>query len=633
MKRLSLKARFLLIFALCIFSIQGFNYIQFQKSLTTQRQHIVDNFNLHSETLASSIATQFYERYGDVQAFAKNDVLTSADKARITETLNSYVALYGIYDLILFVSVDGTLMAVNNQDSKGQAIDSQGLYKLNFSSQEWFQKVMAGQTTDDPGKGFKGTYVEQPQVDFFIQQVYKEERRANSFSSIVKDSHGKVLGVLSNRANFKWVEDELNSAFHNHKSKGLSSILLTLIGPEGNEITLSSDDKTLQPQSKNLQSFEPVQNIRKKNNGVYQGFDPRREGVEQVVGYSFLEHGKFVSDLKWGIMVQANSKDLFAGLISANTYFLIGLFSFTSIALVLCWIVISSLAKRIQSITLRIAENTVDVASSSEQVSLASQTISKGSVESAASIETSVACMEEISSVTKKNNESAENAALLSQDCQGKAKVSSDVLTDLRVSIQQIHASSKEIAEITTVIEDIAFQTNLLALNAAVEAARAGEQGKGFAVVADAVRTLASRSSDAAKNISQLISKSADIVSLGTKKAEETESAIKSMIQLIEKIAFLNQEISQASREQNIGIQQFGKTMNEIDSASQGNASVAEELSATAEVMMLKSQTLKTVTDELENVVNGERSQIKEIFHMHEEVKRPFLATKRKALS
>lgn len=633
MKRLSLKARFLLIFALCIFSIQGFNYIQFQKSLTTQRQHIVDNFNLHSETLASSIATQFYERYGDVQAFAKNDVLTSADKARITETLNSYVALYGIYDLILFVSVDGTLIAVNDQDPKGHAIDSQGLYKLNFSSQEWFQKVMAGQTTDDLGKGFKGTYVEQPQVDFFIQQVYKEERRANSFSSVVKDSHGKILGVLSNRANFKWVEDELNSALHNHKSKGLSSILLTLIGPAGNEITFSSDDKTLQTQSKNLQSFEPVQNIRKKTNGVYQGFDPRREGVEQVIGYSFLEHGKFVSDLKWGIMVQANSKDLFAGLISANTYFLIGLFSFTSIALVLCWIVISSLAKRIQSITLRIAENTVDVASSSEQVSLASQTISKGSVESAASIETSVACMEEISSVTKKNNESAENAALLSQDCQGKARVSSDILTDLRVSIQQIHASSKEIAEITTVIEDIAFQTNLLALNAAVEAARAGEQGKGFAVVADAVRTLASRSSDAAKNISQLIYKSADIVSLGTKKAEETESAIKSMIQLIEKIAFLNQEISQASREQNIGIQQFGKTMNEIDSASQNNASVAEELSATAEVMMLKSQTLKTVTDELENVVNGESSQAKEIFPIQEKVKRPFLGAKGKALS
>ncbi|WP_413942921.1 methyl-accepting chemotaxis protein [Bdellovibrio sp. HCB-162] len=607
MKRLSLKARFLLIFALCIFSIQTFNYIQFQKSLNTQKEHIVDNFNLHSEALASSIAAQFYERYGDVQAFAKNEILMSTEKPRIIEALNSYVALYGIYDLILFVAPDGKLIAVNNQDPKGKNIDTQELYGLDYSSQEWFQKVIAGQTTDDSSKGFTGTYVEQPQNDFYIHQVYKEDRKANSFSAIVKDSHGKVIGVLSNRANFKWVEDELNSAFHNHQSKGLSSVLLTLVGPDGN-ILASRSDKDSVNFNTSLQAFTPVEQIRKKGSGVFQGMDPRREGVEQVIGYSFLEHHKFISNLNWGVMVQANAKDLFAGLISANTYFLVGLFAFTTVALVLCWIVISSLAKHIQSITVRIAENTIDVATSSEQVSFASQTISKGAVESAASIETSVACMEEISSVTKKNNDSAENAALLSQDCQQKAKVSSDVLGDLRVSIQQIHASSKEITEITSVIEDIAFQTNLLALNAAVEAARAGEQGKGFAVVADAVRTLALRSSEAAKNISQLITKSADIVSIGTKKAEETESAIKSMIQLIEKIAYLNQEISQASREQTIGIQQFGKTMNEIDSASQSNASVAEELSATAEVMMRKSQTLKTVTQELESVVNGDKA-------------------------
>lgn len=264
-----------------------------------------------------------------------------------------------------------------------------------------------------------------------------------------------------------------------------------------------------------------------------------------------------------------------------------------------------SVKKGVVSAIDTITSNSKQILLYAEQLSNASQTISTSSVETAASIETTVASMEELSSMTQKNSESSQTAAATSNESNQKAAVGESQLKLLLKSIGDIEVSSKKIAEIINVIDDIAFQTNLLALNAAVEAARAGEQGKGFAVVAEAVRSLAQRSAGAAKEIDTLIEDSVNKINLGSKVAKESETVIKDLIIAINKMSLISGEIAAASKEQSLGFTEASRAMADIDSSSQKNAAVAEELSASAQQLTERAEGLEKALHDLNRVVYG----------------------------
>jgi methyl-accepting chemotaxis protein len=153
-----------------------------------------------------------------------------------------------------------------------------------------------------------------------------------------------------------------------------------------------------------------------------------------------------------------------------------------------------------------------------------------------------------------------------------------------------------KIADITTLIEGIAFQTNILALNAAVEAARAGEQGRGFAVVAGEVRNLAQRSSSAAKEIKDLIQTSVQTVHSGSALAEQVGRAMAEVTLAIGRVADINAEISAASDEQSADIDQVNRAVNQMDEVTQQNATLVEEATAAA-------QSLEQMAGEQKNAV------------------------------
>ncbi|NQZ79764.1 MAG: PAS domain-containing protein [Colwellia sp.] len=215
----------------------------------------------------------------------------------------------------------------------------------------------------------------------------------------------------------------------------------------------------------------------------------------------------------------------------------------------------------------------------------------------ASSLEETASAMEELTSTVQQNAENSSEASKLSKSVMEKASSGGGVVKNAIVAMSDINKSSKKIADIIGVIDEIAFQTNLLALNAAVEAARAGEQGRGFAVVAAEVRNLAQRSAGAAKEIKGLINDSVEAVGQGTKLVDETGQTFTELVTAIEEVGKMISDIDNAGKEQAAGISEVSAAVSQMDEMTQQNAALVEEATASSKSMEEQSQALLEQVD------------------------------------
>jgi methyl-accepting chemotaxis protein-1 (serine sensor receptor) len=222
------------------------------------------------------------------------------------------------------------------------------------------------------------------------------------------------------------------------------------------------------------------------------------------------------------------------------------------------------------------------IASASKQIAAGNTDLSSRTEEQAASLEETAASMEELTSTVKQNSENAKQASSLADNASAVANEGSAIVGQVVETMAGIEQSSSKIAEIIGMIEGIAFQTNILALNAAVEAARAGEQGRGFAVVASEVRSLAQRSSAAAKEIKDLIDTSGGRVQAGTELVARAGETMQRVGTAIQRVTDIMGEIASASHEQSRGIEQVNQAISQMDEVTQQNAALVEEAAAAA---------------------------------------------------
>lgn len=247
---------------------------------------------------------------------------------------------------------------------------------------------------------------------------------------------------------------------------------------------------------------------------------------------------------------------------------------------------------KLTAIVSEVSNGSQSVRSASREIAAGNDDLSGRTQQQASFLEETASSMEEMTATVRQNAENASQANQLARGAREQAERGGEVVSRAVTAMAEINASSRKIADIIGVIDEIAFQTNLLALNAAVEAARAGEQGRGFAVVASEVRNLAQRSAGAAKEIKGLIGDSVEKVGVGTGLVDESGRMLAQIVESVKKVTDIVGEIAAANHEQTAGIDQVNRAVMSMDEMTQQNAALVEEAAAASRAMHDQAESL-----------------------------------------
>lgn len=253
---------------------------------------------------------------------------------------------------------------------------------------------------------------------------------------------------------------------------------------------------------------------------------------------------------------------------------------------------INTLLDTMSTVVADMMEAATTISNAVAEISSGTTDLSQRTEQQASNLEETAASMEEMAATVKQNADNAQQANQLAASARGTASDGGDVVGKAVEAMSRIETSSQKISDIISVIDEIAFQTNLLALNAAVEAARAGDAGKGFAVVASEVRSLAQRSSGAAKDIKALIVESGAQVKDGVKLVNDAGSALNEIVGSIKKVADIVSDIAAASREQSAGVEEINKAVTQMDEMTQQNSALVEENASATRMLQEQAEAM-----------------------------------------
>ncbi len=253
---------------------------------------------------------------------------------------------------------------------------------------------------------------------------------------------------------------------------------------------------------------------------------------------------------------------------------------------------LDSMREKLVQVVRTVRQGSEAVATACSEIASGNNDLSARTEQQASALEETASSMEELGATVKQNADSARQANQLAQKASSVAIEGGEVVGQVVETMRGINESSRKISDIISVIDGIAFQTNILALNAAVEAARAGEQGRGFAVVASEVRSLASRSAEAAKEIKTLINASVERVEQGSALVDKAGVTMTEVVNSIRHVTNIMGEISAASAEQASGVAQVGEAVTQMDHATQQNAALVEQMAAAGSSLKTQAQDL-----------------------------------------
>ncbi|MGB0911385.1 MAG: methyl-accepting chemotaxis protein [Nitrospirales bacterium] len=524
------------------------------------------------------------------------------------------------------VDTRGDVVAVNNKDPQGKSINSQFLFEKNYSKSAWFKALSNGEFTTKqpftaPGNDtWTGTYIEEAHID----------------SAPVYGQNGEVVGYWTNRTSMRGIEEMFQETYQTMKYLGFPGSEVTLLDAQGR--VLVDFDPTSHGTEEVSRNFDSLLKLNLAEKGVKAAQEAvagksgsltathARKQIDQVSGYTHLIGANGFPGMNWAILVRVPESEALADANSVQNSVMQTAFICLALIAPIGWLVgrkgatnlvkvcdvaqkaadgdlthradltskdeLGQLAGAFNAMMDNLTKVVGEVRQGAEHVSTGSAEITQGNEDlsnrtsqAASALEETSASMEEMTSTIKQNADNAKQANQLAVAAREVAEKGGSVTEKAVDAMSEINKSSKKIADIINVIDEIAFQTNLLALNAAVEAARAGEQGRGFAVVASEVRNLAGRSATAAKEIKTLINESVQKVSDGSDLVNQSGQTLEEIVNSVKRVTDIIAEISAASQEQAAGIDQVNKAVIQMDQSTQQNAALVEETTSASQSM------------------------------------------------
>ncbi|APJ03159.1 methyl-accepting chemotaxis protein [Silvanigrella aquatica] len=621
----------LIIFFLCIFSM-----IEQQSSSNELMQNMETVLETKSNSIGNAISAQFYERYGDVQAFALNPVFQENDKKKMEAYLNQYSALYGIYDLIIYADLNGNIIATNTLNTTGSSINYQKISQENFSKEKWFINTVTKKFTEDSEKKFEGTYFEGPYIDPIVTNVYGTKSFTTTFSAPVYNKSGKMIGVMSNRANFSYIENELIESYKSLVKEGFPKTEITLL--DSNGIVIADYD----PSFTNVQEYKRDYELLNKLNlfqrnpdraayilatkmGIISSYHPRKK-LDTIGGFSIINSPKWISSIGWTVLVRSETDSFFSKIYYLKYKFFISICLIGLFFIIISFFVINSVSKKFINISEHLKNSAAKTFITANNMSESSGKVACVTADQSNAVEQSVSAMSEISSMITQTVEHVNECSVFTSTVNEKTQQGNaimDKLTNSMESIQNANADLQNMANIitevtnkTSVINDIVFKTQLLSINASIEAARAGQQGKGFSVVAEEVGNLALTSGNAAKEIQTLLLDSQNqisrIIEITSKKISDAQTvssdAAKEFVTISNEIESINERlkgITQATKEQQIGVNQVVKAMSKMDEATKQNNSLALETNELSKELKQEGLILEKIMKAVQVLILG----------------------------
>jgi hypothetical protein len=395
-------------------------------SLEKTSSSLSETYAEQSRTTLDLIDRNFFERYGDVQAFAGNPVVQDragwyqpgADASPIVRAMNQYVRLYGIYPLTMLVDLEGKVIAVNDRDRDGKAVDTRWLYEKKFSETPWFKAVRAGQFLKNGS--VDGTHVGSPEFDSDVARVSGNNRLAVAFSAPVRDASGAVVAIWTNRADFAVVEEIVHARYEALKRIGATTAEIVVLDQQGT-VLLQYDPRT----RGNDQVFNDPAVVLKRNlvdegNEIARGSigggsgvdeeENAKKGYLEIVGFAKSAGALGYPGQGWSVLTRVKHDEAHAVAVSTQVTLLLVTLS----ALVVLAVTAKLLSHRLSLPIMRSLESirngSDEISGAARQVASSGTQLAEGATTQAASLEETSASLEEVASMTKRNAEAAGEA-------------------------------------------------------------------------------------------------------------------------------------------------------------------------------------------------------------------------------